>query len=252
MAQERPTVGSRTGEAAGTRKRGLLRLIGAVVIAFVLVEALLLGLGMLVTRVLDDTGLHSAEADAEQAILDARDPTWDGVTTVGSWAGATVPVIVMAAIGCLVLFRLGRGARFAIFLALAVAGETALFLIATLVINRERPDIPQLDDAPPTSSFPSGHTAAAIALSFGLAIALYRLLRGRRFLVIGFVLAALYTVFVLVSRLYRGMHWPTDVGASIVFATAWLLSLKAILLPRGLTEQSSGRHAVGAAPPVRQ
>jgi membrane-associated phospholipid phosphatase len=139
-----------------------------------------------------------------------------------------------------------------VFLALAVVGETALFLIASLFINRHRPDIPHLDDAPPTSSFPSGHTAASIALTFGLVIALYGLYHARRVLVIGVLLATLYAGFVLVSRLYRGMHWPTDVGASILFASAWLLSLRAILLPGGSSGRRSSQGAVGAGPPVRR
>jgi membrane-associated phospholipid phosphatase len=252
MAQERAVVSRQSDEPTGTNKKQLPRLIGAVLVAFIIVEALLLGLGMLVTKVLDDTGLHQAEADAESAILDARDPTLNGVTAVGSWAGATVPIIVLAAIGCALLWWLGRGPRYAVFLALAVVGETALFLIASLFINRHRPDIPHLDDAPPTSSFPSGHTAASIALMFGLVIALYALYRSRKILVIGAVLATLYAVFVLASRLYRGMHWPTDVGASILFASAWLLSLRAILLPGGNSGRASAARDVGAAEPLRR
>ena len=249
------TDGSRGTSVQSGARQNLPRLIGLVLLAFVLVEALLLGLGMLITRVLDDTGLHEVEADVESAILDARDPTLNDVTTVGSWAGATVPIIVLAAIGCFVLWRLGRGPRFAVFLALAVVGETALFLLAALVIDRDRPDIPQLDEAPPTSSFPSGHTAASIALTFGLVIALYTLYRRRPLLVIGAVLATLYAGFVLVSRLYRGMHWPTDVAASVVFASAWLLSLRGILLPRGVddrTPEVARRDERTGGPPVRR
>ena len=254
MHQHDTDEARRTPVPTGARHK-LLRLIGLVLLAFVLVEALLLGLGMLITRVLDDTGLHEAEADVENAILDVRDPTLDGVTTVGSWAGATVPIIILGAIGCLVLWRLGRGPRFAVFLAVAVVGETALFLLASLVIDRNRPDIPQLDEAPPTSSFPSGHTAASIALMFGLVIALYALYRRRRLFVIGAVLATLYAGFVLVSRLYRGMHWPTDVTASVVFASAWLLSLRAILLPRGADDRTRalpGHHEQAGGPPLRR
>jgi membrane-associated phospholipid phosphatase len=40
----------------------------------------------------------------------------------------------------------------------------------------------------------------------------------------------LLPAFVLASRLYRGMHWPTDVAASVVFTLAWLLLLRAVLL----------------------
>ncbi len=248
MVQERADEQRRSAKRIPADRRSRPRLIGAVLVAFVLVEALILGLGMLITRVLDDTGLHTAEGEAEKAIEDLREPTLDSVTAVGSWAGATVPIIVLGAIGCLVLWRLSRGARLPIFLAVAVVGETALFLIASVVIDRKRPGIPHLDEAPPTSSFPSGHTAASIALTFGLVIALYTLYRTRRVIAVGVVLATLYAGFVLVSRLYRGMHWPTDVATSVVFASAWLLSLKAILLP-GARDRT---REVGAGEPVRR
>ena len=83
-------------------------------------------------------------------------------------------------------------------------------------------------------------------------IALYALYRTRKILVIGAVLATLYAGFVLASRLYRGMHWPTDVGASILFASAWLLSLRAILLPGGHSGRASAARDVGAAEPLRR
>ena len=44
----------------------------------------------------------------------------------------------------------------------AVVGETAIFMATTLFIDRPRPTVTHLDVAPPTSSFPSGHTAAAV------------------------------------------------------------------------------------------
>jgi undecaprenyl-diphosphatase len=46
----------------------------------------------------------------------------------------------------------------------------------------------------------------------------------------------LLPAFVLFSRLYRGMHWPTDVAASVVFTLAWLLLLRAVLLPHGVAD----------------
>jgi undecaprenyl-diphosphatase len=230
------------------------RLVGYVLAAFLLVEALLIGLGMLVTRVLDDTGLHEEEIEAEQAILEARTPLWNDVTTFGTLAGATIPVIVLTALGCFLLYRAGRGPRLPVFLALAVVGETSLFLLAAMVIDRDRPPIPQLDEAPPTSSFPSGHTAATIALGVGLLLALYTLRRRSRLLALGWFVAAAYALFVMASRLYRGMHWPTDVAASVVFVSVWLALLRAILLPGSRRDRrgvSAGRDdATGAPPPL--
>jgi membrane-associated phospholipid phosphatase len=255
MAKTGTDTSRRSGGPGGTRRREVGRLIGLVVAAFVLVEALLLGVGLLVTRVLDETGLHTEEEDAERAILGLRTPTWNDVTTYGTLAGATLTVIVLTAVGCLVLFWLGRGPRLAVFLAVAVAGQTSLFLLAALFIDRERPDIRHLDVAPPTSSFPSGHTAATIALSVGLMLALYSLRRRPRLLALGWVVVVVYVGFVMASRLYRGMHWPTDVAASVLYALIWLFLLRAILL-RDRPDRSSGR-SLGAGsrsepPPVRR
>jgi undecaprenyl-diphosphatase len=227
----RGTTGHR-GVVEGARPRTLPVLIALVVGAFVLVEAALLGLGLLVTRVLQHSLLHRAEIGFEDAVVDHRTPFWDHVTGFGTVLGATNTVIALTAVGCLLLAVRGHGPRLPFFLALAVAGETALFVLASMVIDRLRPAIPHLDGAPPTSSFPSGHTAATIALWCGLALGLARTRPGHPLRVLSWVLAVALPAFVLFSRLYRGMHWPTDVAASVVFTLVWLLLLRAVLLPR--------------------
>ena len=80
----------------------------------------------------------------------------------------------------------------------------------------------KLDTAPPTSSFPSGHTAASIALYIGVLFIIGRRMRpsvGRTLLQI--VLLAV-PVAVGLSRLYRGMHHPTDVIAGVVLGVLCL------------------------------
>jgi undecaprenyl-diphosphatase len=106
-----------------------------------------------------------------------------------------------------------------------------LFVVASVLVHRLRPPISHLDSAPPTSSFPSGHTAATVALWCGLALGLARTHPRHPLRVVSWVLAVLVPAFVLWTRLYRGMHWPTDVAASVVFTVVWLLMLRAILLP---------------------
>ena len=129
-----------------------------------------------------------------------------------------------------------------------MAGETGLFLLAALVIDRERPPIPQLDVAPPTSSFPSGHTAATLALGCGLALGLARTRPGHRLLAAIWLLALAFASFVMVTRLYRGMHWPTDLAASVVFVVAWLFLLRAALLPPGVADRAKGPTGARAGP----
>jgi undecaprenyl-diphosphatase len=216
---------------AGARPRTGLAVVGLVLGAFVLVEAVILGLGWLVTRVLPHSWVHRDELTFERDVVTHRTSFWNTVTSFGTLIGGTEIVLAMTAVGCVLLFVRGHGPRLPAFLALAVAGETALFVLASLVIDRLRPGIPHLDGAPPTSSFPSGHTAATVALWCGLALGLSRTHPGHPLRVLTWLLAVALPVFVLASRLYRGMHWPTDVAASVVFTLLWLLLLRAVLLP---------------------
>lgn len=219
------------GVVEGARARSGAAVAGLVLGAFVLVEAVILALGWLVTRVLAHSWVHRDELAFEQEVVNHRSPFWNTVTSFGTLLGGTEVVLAMTAVGCLLLFLRGHGPRLPAFLAVAVAGETTLFVLASLVIDRLRPGIPHLDGAPPTSSFPSGHTAATVALWCGLALGLARTHPAHPLRVLSWVLAVVLPGFVLASRLYRGMHWPTDVTASVVFTLLWLFLLRAVLLP---------------------
>jgi membrane-associated phospholipid phosphatase len=74
-----------------------------------------------------------------------------------------------------------------------------------------RPSREHLDPAPPTSSFPSGHTGAATALYVGIATVVAWRVRHKLLRVLLVALFVAVPILVAVSRLYRGMHHPTDV-----------------------------------------
>jgi undecaprenyl-diphosphatase len=120
-------------------------------------------------------------------------------------------------------FVVTRRWRPALVIATVLVGEVLIFLAAAAVVGRSRPPVAHLDAVlPPTSSFPSGHTAAAICL-YGAVAAL--VLRGTgawwRWVVLA--VAAAVIVGVAFARMYRGAHHPTDVLASVAFAVPWLL-----------------------------
>jgi undecaprenyl-diphosphatase len=125
--------------------------------------------------------------------------------------------------------HLGRW-RESMFLLAALLGEVTIFVCTTLIIDRPRPPVPHLDDAPPTSSFPSGHMAAAVAL-YG-ALALIALWSSRRswLRALAVTVAIVVPICVGFARLYRGMHYPTDVLAGALLALLWLTITATVVL----------------------
>ena len=96
-------------------------------------------------------------------------------------------------------------------------------MVLKAIAERPRPTVvPHLTDVI-TSSFPSGHTllSAIIYLSVGIAIAQSRVSSRSAFLVIGS--AVLLTLSVGISRVYLGVHYPTDVLAGWAAGLGWAL-----------------------------
>ena len=128
-------------------------------------------------------------------------------------------------------------------MATALLAEVTIFVGATIVVPRDRPDVNQLDVSPPTSSFPSGHTAAATALMFSLAIIVGWTVRSTLVRAIAWIVAILTGPIVGISRVYRGMHHPLDVIVGLGLGVACVaLAFVAVRAFVGGEEQL-GRHA---------
>jgi undecaprenyl-diphosphatase len=215
--------------------RALARLGGGLLLRWLVVLVVVVGLGLLLTRVADQVWPLTVEDDANRAFERSRTVAGNAATLWMSALGNTstiVPLCLLAAVVLRLVLHRWREA----FLVMAVTlGQSVVFLLTTLSIDRERPDVDRLDQSPPTSSFPSGHTSAAIALYLSLAVVVHRRVRSapaRRLL-----MALLYCLPVLVAtgRLYRGMHHPSDVVGSLVNAGLLLVLtdrlLRATALP---------------------
>jgi len=120
-----------------------------------------------------------------------------------------------------------------------------------LLVARQRPSPALLFDplAPETgsNSFPSGHVSFAVALGF----AVYFLARGTRWAKVTAVAAAVMALVVAWSRLYIGVHYPTDVAASFLASSAAVVLLAGLwnLLAPRIAERiraRSGSRPLGA------
>jgi undecaprenyl-diphosphatase len=81
-------------------------------------------------------------------------------------------------------------------------------------------------------SFPSGHVAAAVAVYGGIAVILAMHSRRRAHAAAWWVMLLIIPVAVAISRVYRGMHYPSDVAASFLVGLGclWILQ-RAMLAP---------------------
>jgi len=126
-------------------------------------------------------------------------------------AGYVVLALLAVLLG--IVCAIERKWRIASFAVLVLLVESATYRIASIVVPRDRPHVARLDNLPADESYPSGHTAASLAVYCGLVLLLTSAFPSRRWRVAAWILALLLPVFVAFSRMYRGMHHPLDVGA---------------------------------------
>jgi undecaprenyl-diphosphatase len=202
-----------------------LRAVGVLVVAWAAIVGAMAGFGTLITR-------HAPGFDEgiPRWMAAHRTPQLDKFSFLWSQAGNTHAILAVGlviaplAIGCVHRWRP------AIFLAVTMFGELALFLGIAALVGRPRPLVTQLDGYLPTSSFPSGHVAATTCLYGALAVMVVP--RSRHWLRwIALSLAVLMPTLVALSRMYRGEHHPLDVTAGATLALLWLAATTFALQP---------------------
>ena len=189
----------------------------------------------------------TAEDAINRGLAGDRTGSWSGVSWFFSTVGSTPVIIAVTALVAIVLRLTLHRWREPLYLCAAVSAQAIVFFFATMAIDRGRPKVSHLDESPPTSSFPSGHTSAAVALYVGLAFVLAMLVRRTWLKVLCWALI-LVPVAVALSRLYRGMHHPSDLVASFLNGFACIL-----IMARGVLVAPAGSPKVRpTAPSFRQ
>ena len=182
----------------------------------------MVGLGYLVTEMLPSTAIGKWDAEVPSRLVQYRQQEGVSESKIITTLSATPTIIALTALAAAVIrWKLGRW-RESLLVIYAVIGETAIFMATTLFIDRPRPSVPQLDKAPPTSSFPSGHTAAAVCFYGSIAAIILWHSRHRWIKVLAVVVCAAVPLLIASSRVYRGMHYPTDVLVGVLLGAIWL------------------------------
>jgi len=134
-----------------------------------------------------------------------------------------VAVIVLLTVSVTAFFWLSSMHRAAIYVALASLGSLMISSALKQAFDRPRPDLVPHGAHVYTSSFPSGHSTMAAAAYLTLGLVASRFV-SRRLLKVLFIAVAMFvTAAVGVSRVYLGVHWPSDVLAGWAVGASWAL-----------------------------
>lgn len=203
-------MGGRCISDVTSRWRGAAAL--AVALTLVVAIALLQRWGVL-------TGVNRGVMTAAGLARDTVTGAW--VTLLmqaASFVGDTVGRLVLLAVATVWLLiggQIGRRGQDALWLTATVLGGMLLNMALKQIFAAPRPDLLPHLDIVHSYSFPSGHAAGNL-IFFG-AIAML----GRRRT--GWIIAAICIAFIGVSRIWLGVHWPSDVMAGWIVGVGWLL-----------------------------
>lgn len=157
----------------------------------------------------------------EMAVMD--------ITSLGS--STVLTLVTLAAIGFLIV---DRKPSKALFVFLAVVGGVLLSFLLKIGFDRPRPDlVAHLVDVH-TLSFPSGHAMGSAVTYLTLGVLIVRTDYPKRVKAYVLGVAVGLTMLIGLSRIYLGVHWPTDVLAGWCAGASWALIcwLVALMLQR--------------------
>jgi undecaprenyl-diphosphatase len=208
---------------------------------WVLVVVSLIGAGLWGFAELADEIEDGETHEFDRAVMLAMQggPQWLDLVArdITSLGGTAVLVLLtVAALGYLLLVRKWSAA---IFVAVSIVGGTLISTALKHIFDRPRPDVVPHAVEVTSASFPSGHAMLAMTtfLTLGAVLAEVQPTRSSRVYLISW--AVLLALLVGTSRVYLGVHWPTDVLAGWCVGSAWALLCGSVALwlqRRGIIE----------------
>ena len=153
-------------------------------------------------------------------------------------SGAVTTLIVLIAIA---FFALAGRWRYALLVAACALGTLLAMELLKSLYARSRPTVVTQLDPPGGLSFPSGHSMISAALYLTLGVLIARAMPTRRLRVFAIATAAFLAILVGLSRIYLGVHYPTDVLGGWTAGLTWALIC-------GVAVRHLGKRRAGGVP----
>jgi len=208
-----------------------------VLLSFVVIAALSISAGVLVTHLLlQSHWIAGGDERFVRFLARHRSGSLTEASLVGSIMAGGVVLPIIAGIAAIIAAA-AKHWRLAGFLVFALAVESGSYRATTMVVHRHRPEVHRLENLQVDASYPSGHTAASIAVYWGIALLLTSRISNVTARICIWTVAALIPLYVAFSRMYRGMHHPLDIGGGVLIGIAAVSAM--VLVSRAADLRSS-------------
>lgn len=147
------------------------------------------------------------------------------ITALGSATLVTFFSIVV----CIVLRRL-KDMRGLITYLTCIAGGAMLSFFLKFIVARPRPQIISHLVNVNGSSYPSGHTVMSVVAFFAIARLIDRHVKDKFLVKINYALCFITVLCIALSRIYLGVHYPSDVASGIMIGLSWVLMVTSVAL----------------------
>lgn len=148
-------------------------------------------------------------------------PSLTTFMTVMSWVGSATIVIPITLISLILLYFVWRRRAQALLFFIVIVGTVILNMTLKLYFHRERPDLNRIIEET-GYSFPSGHTMMAFSLYIIIAFVTWRTVQTKVGAVMLTFFAAFMILAIAISRIYLGVHFPSDIIGGFLASGLWL------------------------------
>ena len=201
-----------------TDRRGLLGIIGA----YLGMTAVLTLIGFAIVEWWEPSRFGEREADVNRWFEDRRTDTWTTLSTIGSGFSDTLNKVILCAVIAPVFLWAWRRWHDWVLIAGGLLLEVSAFATTATLVGRDRPPVERIDSAP-TNSFPSGHIAASVVFYAGLYVLARRHTSNRAVRGVALAIGIGVPAMMIWSRMYRGMHYPTDAIGGVLLGIGTLV-----------------------------
>ena len=191
-------------------------------ITLVLATAIAWFFGEILFDVVTNSSVYGTDRRILHLAATFRTPQWDQVMVLITFLGNAEVIAIVTSLAVVLLFLLGRR-KDAVLVLAAVISSVLFVLLLKLLVGRPRPSPADALLIQGGFSFPSGHSAISAVLYGTLAYLLVRNVRRPGWKVLIGTGTAVLVVAIGLSRVYLGVHYPSDVLAGWAVGALWVL-----------------------------